>query len=287
MMVKTDLYERELELGSKYKDCFKGSNRFRLEICCILFITQNFSGNPVGFATYLFKQVGLSTANAFNMTIGMAGLGFVATCICPFVLRRVGRRRAWLCGLTYCCSTAWIVAFMSFAPGETEGGTVVWAQASLLVVMQFVFSLTVGPLGYVISSETPSTMLRAKTLSITATVNGVSYLVLTVLGPVLLNPGAAGAGAKIQFLFGGVSLLALIWAIFRLPEVCFFLILALNKLTIRSRLPVGLTRSWTISSTSALLPANSRKPRSGLRSRLYHAINCTEPYCYAKSAVAA
>lgn len=218
MMVKTDLYERELELGSSYKDVFKGSNRYRLEICCILFITQNYSGNPVGFATYLFEQVGLSTENAFNMTIGMAALGFVATCICPFLLHRVGRRRAWLCGLSYCTTSLWVVALMSFAP-DNGGHTVVWAQASILVVMQFVYALTVGPLGYVVSSETPSTTLRAKTLSVTATVNGLSYLILTICGPVLLNPGAANAGSKIQFLFGGIALISLAWSFFRLPEV--------------------------------------------------------------------
>jgi MFS transporter, SP family, general alpha glucoside:H+ symporter len=152
------------------------------------------------------------------MTLGMAGLGFVGTAICPFVLPYVGRRKLWLCGLTYCVCSLWIVAIMCFTPNYSEHQGVIWGQASILVVMQFAFALTVGPLGYIVSTETPSTKLRAKTLSITATINGFSYLILTILGPVLLNPGAANAGAKIQFLFGGIALIALVWGFFRLPE---------------------------------------------------------------------
>lgn len=151
----------------------------------------------------------------------------------------------------------------------------VWAQASILVVMQFFYALTVGPLGYVISSETPSTMLRAKTLSITATVNGFSYLILTVLGPVLLNPGAAGAGSKTQFLFGGISLICLVWASFRLPEVSSLVLVLIDPLTIAFRLPAGLTRSWTIFSTRTPPLVSSRRPRFGLRSRAYNEATCS------------
>jgi hypothetical protein len=39
------------------------------------------------------------------------------------------------------------------------------------------------------------------------------------MGPVLLNPGAANAGAKTEFLFGGISTVCLVWGYFRLPEV--------------------------------------------------------------------
>jgi MFS transporter, SP family, general alpha glucoside:H+ symporter len=68
--VYLDLYEREVEVGSSYLDCWKGPNRRRMEICIMLFVIQNFSGNPVGFATYLFEQVGLSPIHAFDMGLG-------------------------------------------------------------------------------------------------------------------------------------------------------------------------------------------------------------------------
>jgi SP family general alpha glucoside:H+ symporter-like MFS transporter len=219
LMVETDAYERDQDLGSTYLDCFKGSNRRRLEICSMVFIAQNFSGNPVGFATYLFNQIGLSTDHAFDMSLGLAGLGMLGTMICPFILPKIGRRPLWLSGLTYCAISLWIVALLSFAKNYKTTPAYSWVQAVLLIVVQFIFALSLGALGYIVSSEIPSTRLRAKTLSLTASINGFTYLILTVMGPVLLNPGAANAGAKTEFLFGGISTICLVWGYFRLPEV--------------------------------------------------------------------
>ena len=49
-------------------------------------------------------------------------------------------------------------------------------------------------------------------------IDAMTGLVTSVIGPYLLNPGAANAGAKIEFLYGGISVFSLIWCIFRLPE---------------------------------------------------------------------
>jgi SP family general alpha glucoside:H+ symporter-like MFS transporter len=219
MMVKTDLYEQELEVGSTYRDVFKGSNLRRLEICSMAFVVQNFSGNSVGFATYLFQQVGLSTENAFNMGIGLNGVGFVGVALSVFVIQWLGRRRSWLIGICYCLVVLWVVALLCLAPDYRTNEAYSWAQATLLITMQLMYSLTVSPLAFIISSETPSTKLRAKTLSITATINGATYLVITIAGPYLLNPGASNAGAKIEFLWGGLTLFNTIWSYYRLPEV--------------------------------------------------------------------
>ncbi|KAL1893983.1 hypothetical protein Sste5346_006124 [Sporothrix stenoceras] len=218
MMVKTDVYERELEVGVTYKDCFKGPNLRRLEIASALFIIQNFSGNAAAFAVYLFEQVGLDSEDAFDMGIGLNAVGFVGTCLSVLVMSYLGRRRTWLIGLLYNIACLWVVALLCFAKDYKTNKSYAWAQAAILVTMQFVYSMSIGPLAYIISSEIPSTKLRAKTLSLTATFNGMTYLVITIAGPYLLNPGSANAGAKIDFLWGGLSIFSFIWSYFRLPE---------------------------------------------------------------------
>lgn len=267
LMVKTDAYERDLELGSSYLDCFKGSNRRRLELCSMLFIAQNFSGNPVGFATYLFNQIGLSTEHAFDMSLGLAGLGMLGTMICPFILPKIGRRLLWLTGLSYCAVSLWIVALLSFAKNYHTTSTYTWVQAVMLILVQFAYALSVGPLGYIVSSEIPSVQLRAKTLSLTASINGFTYLILTVLGPVLLNPGAANAGAKTEFLFGGISTICLVWGYFRLPEVRFCSLVPAHHFSHTDhfcRLPTVHTMSLTRFS-SRRFPAGSSSPMSSRR----------------------
>jgi MFS transporter, SP family, general alpha glucoside:H+ symporter len=49
-------------------------------------------------------------------------------------------------------------------------------------------------------------------------IDAITGLATSVVGPYLLNPGAANAGAKIEFLYGGISVFSLIWCFFRLPE---------------------------------------------------------------------
>ncbi|EED14330.1 maltose permease, putative [Talaromyces stipitatus ATCC 10500] len=218
MMVKTDTFEREIEVGSTYADCWKGSNRRRMEICICLFVIQNFSGNPVGFATYFFEQIGLTSVQSFDMGVGLNGLGFVGTLCSAIPLIYFGRRVSYIFAVSFMVTVLFIVALISFAHDYTTNYSYRWAQATLLIILQFVWQATLGPLTYVVVCETPSTKLRSKTLAIATSIDALTGLVTTVIGPYLLNPGAANAGAKIEFLYGGISVFSLIWCIFRLPE---------------------------------------------------------------------
>ncbi|EXJ67273.1 uncharacterized protein A1O5_09286 [Cladophialophora psammophila CBS 110553] len=218
MMVKTDLYEREVEVGTTYIDCWKGPNRRRMEICIMLFVIQNFSGNPVGFATYLFEQVGLSAKHSFDMGLGLNGLGFLGTLASAIPLIYFGRRLCYMAGLAYIIVILFIVAFMCLASDYAGNPSYSWAQAALLCTLQFVWQMTLGPLTYVVVCETPSTKLRSKTIALATVIDAATGLVTTVIGPYLLNPGAANAGAKIEFLYGGISVISLTWCFFRLPE---------------------------------------------------------------------
>ncbi|KAH8694855.1 general substrate transporter [Talaromyces proteolyticus] len=218
MMVKTDTYEHEIEVGATYSDCWRGANRRRMEICILLFVIQNFSGNPVGFATYFFEQIGLNSVQAFDMGVGLNGLGFVGTLFSAIPLIYFGRRGVYIFAVAFMVTILFIVALLSFAHDYTTNYSYRWAQATLLIVLQFVWQATLGPLTYVVVCETPSTKLRSKTLAIATSIDALTGLVTSVIGPYLLNPGAANAGAKIEFLYGGISIFSLIWCIFRLPE---------------------------------------------------------------------
>ena len=219
MMVKTDQLEHELEVGTKYIDCWKGHNRRRMEICILLFVIQNFSGNPVGFATYFFEQIGLNSIQAFDMGVGLNGVGFVGTLLSAIPLIYLGRRPAYIFGLSTMVTILFIVALLSFAHDYETNNSYRWAQATLLIVLQFFWQMTLGPLTYVVVCETPSTKLRSKTIAIATVIDALTGLVTSVIGPYLLNPGAAGVGAKIEFLYGGISVCSLVWCIFRMVSM--------------------------------------------------------------------
>jgi MFS transporter, SP family, general alpha glucoside:H+ symporter len=48
MIVHTNKIEDEISSGSSYLDCFKGINRRRTEIVCLVFVAQNTTGVAIG-----------------------------------------------------------------------------------------------------------------------------------------------------------------------------------------------------------------------------------------------
>lgn len=73
-IVETDRLEQELEAGSTYLDCFNKTNRRRTEISIGVYCTQVLSGiYLINFGTLFFSEAGLSTEQAFDMSVGFLG----------------------------------------------------------------------------------------------------------------------------------------------------------------------------------------------------------------------
>lgn len=65
MIVETDKFEREIEAGSTYMDCFNKINLRRTEVAVGVYCIQVLSGiYLVGYATYFFELAGLPTDQA-------------------------------------------------------------------------------------------------------------------------------------------------------------------------------------------------------------------------------
>lgn len=217
MLRHTNEVEKYLNSESmSYFDCFKGTNLRRTEIACIVWATQALCGlSLTGWAAYYYEQAGFNVANAFNLSIGMYGLGILGGIISWALLPRVGRRRLYLVGLA-------IMQLMLIA-GGTVGATLVgnrgsWAVGSLLIALTGVYDVTVGPVCYVLVAEIPSTRLRVKTVVLARVVYNVVSLVTNILTARMLNPTAWDWAGKSNFVYAGTNLFCLIWCYFRLPE---------------------------------------------------------------------
>ncbi|KAK4899504.1 hypothetical protein LTR27_003237 [Elasticomyces elasticus] len=226
MIIETDRLEQELEAGTTYLDCFKEINRRRTEIAMGVYSIQVISGiYLVGYATYFFRQVsiitslaGLRTSLAFDMSIGFLALGFVGT-LCSWVLMsRFGRRTIYNCGLSALIVLLFIIAILDCAPGYTENKPLIWAQSSLMLVWNFCYGLSVGPVCFVILCEVSATKVRSKTIALATATQAMVGIVMTIAIPYLINPDQANARGKIGFFFGGLAAIALVWSFFRVPE---------------------------------------------------------------------
>jgi MFS transporter, SP family, general alpha glucoside:H+ symporter len=199
-----------------YLECFRGTNLRRTEIACMIFVSQNLCGLPIiGYAAYLFCQIGFSEHRSFDITIGMQSIAIFGSLIALVLMKYFGRRPLYLSGLILSC----LLLSIAGAIGSLhETPLTVWAVASLLIVFIFVFDATVGPITYCLVAEIPSTRLRVKTVVLARVAYYISGIVTTALIQRMLNPTAWNWRGKACFFCAGTCGLSLIYCYFRLPE---------------------------------------------------------------------
>ncbi|KAF4979769.1 hypothetical protein FZEAL_4073 [Fusarium zealandicum] len=175
--------------GASFADLFKGSNRRRTEICCMVWSCQASCGATLtGYAPYLLEQAGFESSKSFSLATGMYGLGIF------------GGIASWFCRLL-------------LADDATN-----WVLGCLIIFVEFTYNLTISPTCYVIVAEIPSTRLRVRTVAFARVVYNLFTIVNNVVAPQLLIPTAWGLAGKSCLVYAVTSFLCLIWCYFRLPE---------------------------------------------------------------------
>lgn len=219
MMRQTSAMER-LTPGqnddTSYLDCFKGTDLRRTEICCVVWMIQNLCGGALtGYAVYFFVQAGFTSERALDLSVGMYGLAIVAGIISWVLMRYFGRRTLYLAG----CGGCMVVLLIGGAVGSgsyTDG--VKWTMGGVIILLTFIYDLTIGPVCYSLVAEIPSARLRSKTVVLARVAYNICSITSNVLLPKMLSPVAWDWRGKACYLWAGTALLCLVWCWFRLPE---------------------------------------------------------------------
>ncbi|CAN8099925.1 unnamed protein product [Discula destructiva] len=214
---ETDRLELELESGSTYWDCFRGVNLRRTEISCGVYCTQVLSGvYLVNYATYFFELAGLDASKAFDVSIGFLAVGFVATILSWLLIIRIGRRRIYLGGLSVLVALMLLIGILDCIPNRPNG--VEWAESALMIVWNFAYDLSVGPICFIIISEVSATRVRSQSIAVATAAQAIIGIAMTVAIPYMINPDQANMQGKLGFFFGGLGFFCFVWAYFRMPE---------------------------------------------------------------------
>ncbi|KAJ4123038.1 hypothetical protein NW768_010030 [Fusarium equiseti] len=195
MMVHTTALEEKLTSGSSYIDCFKGVNRRRTEIVCMVWAMQNLSGNSFSnYSTYFLEQAGLSAEHAYSFALGQYAINMIGVFgAWGLMSQGIGRRTLYLYGLCGLCTVLCILGFLGLVPeADREKGAL--ATGSLMIGWAVVYQLTVG------------------------SVAGIVGIINAVLAPYMLNPTAWNWSNFTGFFWGGICFLCVIYTYFRLPE---------------------------------------------------------------------
>jgi SP family general alpha glucoside:H+ symporter-like MFS transporter len=217
LMVETTELERSITEGATYLDCFRGSNLWRTEIACVSWMSQVLVGFGVSsYATYFFEQAGMSTKDAYKLTVGQGGLHFVGVVLSVFITARHGRRSIFIWGCIVMALAMFVIGFVAIPAESSATGGV---SAAFYYVWYTTYEMTVGPIVYIIVSEVSATRLRSKTIGLGRNAYNVINIAATCAVPHILNPTAANWKGKSAFLAAGFCVLCATWAWFRLPEL--------------------------------------------------------------------
>lgn len=217
MIIHTNEIERQVDAGTSYIDCFRGTNLRRTEIACVVWIAQVFCGIWFGGNVSYFLELagGLSTEQAFDFGLGTNALALVATVCAWGVCQRVGRRKLYLVGLSVQFTVLLIVGFLGIPNISSAIG---YASGALMMCFVISYDLTVGPMCYCLVAEIPSTRLRIKTVVLARNAYNIASICANFLNPPILNPLGWNLRGKGGFVWCGFNLSVLVWSYFRLPE---------------------------------------------------------------------
>lgn len=93
-----------------------------------------------------------------------------------------------------------------------------WGIGVVLLVSQFLYSCSIGPLTNTFCAELPSALLRGKTISLARWAYIITTIGAGVLTPYMLNSTAWNWSARTGFLFFGTCFLSVVFSYFCVPE---------------------------------------------------------------------
>ncbi|KAL9108126.1 MAG: hypothetical protein Q9227_007102 [Pyrenula ochraceoflavens] len=205
--------EKQTTAGTSYLDCFKGTDLRRTEIVCMTWIAQTLSGTVVGGLTsYFYVKAGISTDDAYSLSLGQTAIGAAGTMGSWFILNKVGRKKLMCYGLCV------IVAGGMGIPSKPSTATS-WTAGSMILLLSATADFSVGPVVYTIVSELPSTRLRAKSIVLARNAyNIINLAFVNIISYRQFNSSAWNWGPKACFFWAGINVLMNIYLYFRLPE---------------------------------------------------------------------
>lgn len=126
-----------------------------------------------------------------------------------------GRRTLYLYGLITCAVLLLAVGIMACVP---QSNAIRYTIVSFMILINFFYNTSYGPLCYTIAGELPSSRIRTRSLVMGRAVYSVCGIITGQLMPRMLDPAGWNLGAKTAFFWLGTNIICTTWCYFRLPE---------------------------------------------------------------------
>jgi sugar porter (SP) family MFS transporter len=203
---------RRSGLGERWSD--PGFRRPLLLACALAVLQQVIGINTIiYYAPTIFSAAGFKSSAAILVAVGLGALTLATTLVTSQIIDRVGRRPLMLGGalaMAVCMTVLGII----FLQGALRGETVIVLAILCIAAYKISFSLSWGPIVWVLLPEVLPLNGRGPGMGVAATLNWVANFVVALTFPIML---AVGAGA-IFLIFAGFAIVAFIVALRMLHE---------------------------------------------------------------------
>ncbi|KAH8879239.1 maltose permease [Thozetella sp. PMI_491] len=195
--------------GATYLELFRGSNLRRTIISIMPLAIQALGGVFFisSYGTYYIQLAGYSVDDSYKMQIGQHGLSMAGNICSWYLVERVGRRPLTFWG--QCSLTVILMVCAGFAtegsPGSIKG------SVALIMIYNFFYNISIGATAYTLLVEVSTSRLRVKTISLGVAFQYLIYTIWAFVLPLVFNPDKANLGAKTAFIFGGLSVICLVY----------------------------------------------------------------------------
>ncbi|KAL3460393.1 general substrate transporter [Aspergillus heterothallicus] len=206
MTVHTNALENSITQIATYLDCFKGTDRRRTEIVCIVWAIQN------------LKQAGLDADNSYKFAIGQYSINMAGVLGAWFLMSLgVGRRTLYLFGLCGLFTMLLIMGFLGLMP-DTHQREASLATGSFMLGWAACYQLSVGTVCYSLVAELPTRRLQIKTVVLGRALFITVNIVCSVLTLYMLNPTAWNWSNFAGFFWAASCGLCIVYVFFRVPQ---------------------------------------------------------------------
>ncbi|KAL2839000.1 general substrate transporter [Aspergillus pseudoustus] len=198
---------------ASWADLFRGSNLRRTLIVIACYFFQQATGQAFvsTYQTRFYQQNGFAE-HAYTYPLISSVFGVVAVLMAMYFIDKLGRRYTFF--ISYIFQALWMYVLAGLGaqsnPSTTTRNTIVAA----FMLYQLFYNAGGASIPYLIGAEVPNAAVREKTQSLGAAWNVVWAFVTNFVIPYMMADIHFGVG----WVFGSVSVVALLWTFFFLPE---------------------------------------------------------------------
>lgn len=202
--------------GVTYLECFRKSNLRRTIISIMPYNIQTFSGISfvAGYFTYYLQLAGYSTSMSYRLQIAQPVVSIVGNIMAALLTDKVGRRNLTVYGFMFLTCLLLITGGL----GTGTSQAMIEGTVAFILLFSWCYNLSIGSTAFSLLCEVSTARLRVKTIAIGYATQAALNVMWQFTIPYMFNPDKGNLGAKISFVFGGLSLVSIFYLWFFQPE---------------------------------------------------------------------